>query len=235
MRQNFNLVPYDLVGVVSRFGVAVAALMVLSQSAAAQSFRMPSTLKYGSGLIDVPVAWVLPHMGVTGTFSSMGLSSDRPVQYNEEGRRLTNPGEPYSKWVLDGSIAIGIMNRLELGASIQHFDSEENGGNMMGAFARLSLLSTEKLGVAAGARYVTPPSYSSYPGVQPGRLGYPDYRLLESGMSTALSPYVVATAKAMSSESMDLTVTGGYGRGMFADGDTLDFYSDSKTTTGGRI
>ena len=60
MRQKFNSVPYDLAGAASRVGVAVVALAVLSQSAAAQSFRMPSTLRYGSGLIDVPVAWVLP-------------------------------------------------------------------------------------------------------------------------------------------------------------------------------
>ena len=235
MRQNFNLAPRTFANTGRASVGAVAALLVLGQSAMAQSFRMPSTLRYGSGLLDIPVAWVLPHMAVTGTFSSMGLSSDQPVQYSEDGERLKNPGESYSKWVSDGSIAIGIMNRIELGASIQHFDSEENGGNMMGAFARLSLLSMEKLGVAAGARFVTSPSYSAYSAaVLPGRLGYPDYRLLENtDMSTNLSPYVVATAKAMSSESLNLTVTGGYGMGMFADGDALEFYSDPQTTTGG--
>lgn len=231
MRQNFNLVPYYLAGVASRVGVAAAALTVLSQSAAAQSFRMPSTLRYGSGLIDVPVAWVLPHMGVTGTFSAMALSSDEPVVLNKDGKRLTkaDPDE-FSKTVMDGSIAIGIMNRLELGASIQHIAPEEDGGNMLGAFARLSLFSTERLGVAAGTRYVTSPSsFGAEGGLAPGRLGYPDYRLSDD-LNTNLSPYGVATAKVVRSESATLTLTAGYGMGMFAEGgDDLPLYAENAT------
>ena len=231
MRQNFNLVPYDLAGIASRVGVAVAALMVLSQSAAAQSFRMPSTLRYGSGLIDVPVAWVLPHMGVTGTFSAMALSSENPVVLNSEGEPLTKTDpEGFSKTVMDGSIAIGIMNRLELGASIQHFAPEEDGGNMLGAFARLSLFSTDRFGVAGGARYVTSPSpFEGEGGLAPGRLGYPDYRLSDNALNTNLSPYGVATAKVVSSESATLTLTGGYGIGMFAEGDDLNLYAENAT------
>lgn len=230
MRQNFNLVPYDLAGVASRVGVAVAALVVLSQSAAAQSFRMPSTLRYGSGLIDVPTAWVLPHMGVTATFSAMALSSENPVVLTKDGKRLTktDPDE-FSKTAMDGSIAIGFMNRLELGASVQHFAPEQDGGNMLGAFARLSLFSTERFGVAAGTRYVTSPSYGEGDLV-PGRLGYPDYRLLDSDeLKTNLSPYGVATAKVVSSESAKLTLTAGYGIGMFAEGEDLDFYAENAT------
>ena len=234
MRQNFNLVPYDLAGVASRVGVAVAALMVLSQSAAAQSFRMPSTLRYGSGLIDVPTAWVLPHMGVTGTFSATALSSDEPVVLNSDGDPLKKTDvDPFSKTVVDGSIAIGIMNRLELGASIQHFAPEEDGGNMLGAFARLLLVSTERLGVAAGARYVTSPSpFGGEGGLAPGRLGYPDYRV-SNDLETNLSPYGVATAKVVSSESATLTLTAGYGMGMFAEGDDLPLYADEGNATGG--
>ena len=224
MRQNFNLVPYDLAGVASRVGVAVAALMILSQSTAAQSFRMPSTLRYGSGLIDVPVAWVLPHMAVTGTLSAMALSSDNPVVLNSDGVQLEKTDvEAFSKTVADGSIAIGITNRLELGASIQHFAPEEDGGNMLGAFARLALFSTDRLGVAAGARYVTSPAYGA-----PGRLGFPDYRIPDT-LNTNLTPYGVATAKVVSSESATLTLTAGYGAGMFAEGDGLDFYAEDAT------
>ncbi|MCY3944185.1 MAG: OmpA family protein [Gemmatimonadetes bacterium] len=230
MRQNFNLVPYDLAGIASRVGVAVAALVVLSQPVAAQSFRMPSTLRYGSGLIDVPVAWVLPHMGVTGTFSAMALSSENPVVLNSEGEPLTKTDpEEFSKTVMDGSIAIGIMNRLELGASIQHFAPEEDGGNMLGAFARLSLFSTDRFGVAGGARYVTSPSpFGAGGGLAPGRLGYPDYRLSDE-LETNLSPYGVATAKLLSSESANLTLTAGYGIGMFAEGKDLDLYAENAT------
>ncbi len=230
MRQNFSLVPYGLASIASRVGVVVAALVVLSQSAAAQSFRMPSTLRYGSGLIDVPVAWVLPHMGVTGTFSAMALSSENPVVLNSEGDRLTKTDpEEFSKTVMDGSIAIGIMNRLELGASVQHFAPEDDGGNMLGAFARLSLFAAERLGVAAGARYVTSPSpFGAGGGLAPGRLGYPDYRLSDE-LKTNLSPYGVATAKVLSSESATLTLTAGYGIGMFAEGDDLDLYAENAT------
>ena len=229
MRQSFNLVPCDLAGLASRVGVAVAALMVLGQSAAAQSFRMPSTLKYGSGLIDVPAAWVLPHMAVTGTLSAMALSSDKPLILNKEGDPLPSKktDEAFSKTVADGSIAIGIMNRLELGASIQHYAQEADGGNMLGAFARLLLLSTERLGVAGGARYVTSPSFGAG-GLAPGRLGYPDYRLSDE-LNTNLSPYGVATVKVVSSESATLTLTAGYGAGMFAEGDDLNFYAENGT------
>lgn len=229
MRQNFNLVPYNLAGVASRVGVAVAALMVLGQSAAAQSFRMPSTLRYGSGLIDVPVAWVLPHMAVTGTLSAMKLSSDKPVVLvvtSDDRTQLKKTDvAAFSKTAMDGSIAIGIMNRLELGASIQHFAPEEDGGNMLGAFARLLLISTDRLGVAAGARYVTSPSL----GGAPGRLGIPDYRIPD--LDTEVSPYGVATAKVVSSESASLTLTGGYGIGMFSEGD--DSWYAGENATGG--
>lgn len=245
MRHNFGLVRYNFSLAGLRIGAPLAlALLVSAQSAIAQDIRMPSTLRYGSGLLDIPVAWVLPHMAITGTYSGFSLSADEPAIVRPDGTELTGKfGDAVSKWVSDASVAIGLMNRVEIGASIQHFDSQENGGNMVGGFARISLLpaSMQRLGLAAGARFVTSPSYgtdSDYGAVQPGRLGYPDYRLLESpsnqdieGMSSNLSPYVVATARAMSSESMDVTVTGGWGMGMFSSGGDFGFYSE--TATGG--
>lgn len=243
MRHNFGLVRYNFSLAGLRIGAPLAlALLVSAQSAIAQDIRMPSTLRYGSGLLDIPVAWVLPHMAITGTYSGFSLSADEPAIVRPDGTELTGKfGDAVSKWVSDASVAIGLMNRVEIGASIQHFDSQENGGNMVGGFARISLLpaSMQRLGLAAGARFVTSPSYgadSDYGAVQPGRLGYPDYRLLESpsnqdieGMSSNLSPYVVATARAMSSESMDVTVTGGWGMGMFSSGGDFGFYSEAAT------
>ena len=245
MRHNFGLVRYTFSPAGLRVGASAAlAILLPGQAATAQDFRMPGTLRYGSGLLDIPVAWVLPHMAITGTYSGFSVSVDEPVLVKPDGTELTGKfGDPVSKWVSDGAIAIGLMNRVELGASIQHFDSQENGGNMLGGFARISLLpaSMERLALAAGARFVTSPSYgadSDYGPLQPGRLGYPDYRLLETpsndeieGMSSSLSPYVVATARAMSSESMDVTVTGGWGMGMFSSGSDYAFYSE--TGTGG--
>ncbi len=244
MRHNFGLVRYMFGHIGLRIGAPLAlALLVSAQSTIAQDIRMPSTLRYGSGLLDIPVAWVLPHVAITGTYSGFSLSADKPAIIRPDGTVITGKhGDAVSKWVSDASVAIGLMNRVEIGASIQHFDSEENGGNMLGGFARISLLpaSMQRLGLAAGARFVTSPSYGAgdYGAVQPGRLGYPDYRLLESpsgegieGMSSNFSPYVVATARAMSSESMDVTVTGGWGMGMFSSGGDYDFYSE--TATGG--
>ena len=245
MRHNFGLVRYMFSHAGLRIGAFLAlALLVSGQSATAQDLRMPSTLRYGSGLLDIPVAWVLPHMAITGTYSGFQVSVDESIIVKNDGTELTDKkGDAFSKWVSDASVAIGLFNRVELGASIQHFDSEENGGNMLGAFARISLLpaSMERFGLAAGARFVTSPSYgadSDYGDLQPGRLGYPDYRLLKSpsneevdGVSSNLTPYVVATAHAMSSETMDLTLTGGWGMGMFSSGGDLAFYS--QTATGG--
>ena len=245
MRHNFGLVRYTFSHTGLRIGASAAlAFLVSGQAATAQDVRMPSTLRYGSGLLDIPVAWVLPHMAITGTYSGFSLSVDEAIIVKNDGTQLdSKKGDAFSKWVSDASVAIGLFNRVEVGASIQHFDSEENGGNMLGGFARISLLpaSMERFALAAGARFVTSPSYgadSDYGDAQPGRLGYPDYRLLKSpanqeveGMSSNLSPYVVATAHAMGSESMDVTLTGGWGMGMFSSGGDLDFYSS--TGTGG--
>ena len=240
MRHNFGLVRY-----ISRHaGVSAAlALLVSAQSATAQQLRMPSTLRYGSGLLDIPVAWVLPHMAITGTYSGLTVSADESIIVKTDGTQLDKKGDAYEKWVSDASLAIGLFNRVELGASLQHFDSQENGGNILGGFGRISLLpaSMERFGLAAGARFVTSPSYgpdSDYGEIQPGRLAYPDYRLLKNpsadgveDLSTNLSPYVVATAHAVTTESMDLTLTGGWGMGMFSSGGDLDFYAE--TATGG--
>ena len=239
MRHNFGLAHYMFSHAGLRIGASLAlAVLVSAQSATAQNIRMPSTLHYGSGLLDIPVAWVLPHMAITGTYSGFGISVDETILVKRDGTQIEEKGPAFSKWVSDGSIAIGLFNRVELGASIQHFDSQENGGNMLGGFARVSLLpaSMERFGLAAGARFVTSPSYTDYPDVQPGRLGYPDYRLLGSpsnpeidGVSSNLTPYVVGTAHAMSSDALDLTLTGGWGMGMFSAGKDLAFYADAGT------
>ncbi len=194
---------------------------------------MPSTLRYGSGLLDVPVASVLPHMAILGTYSGFRVSVSQTILLNRKGE-MTGTGEAYEKWVSDGSLAIGLFDRVELGATIQHVDAKENGGNMLGGFARVSLLpsSIEHLGLAVGARYLSSPSYGDdHDELQPGRLGYPDYRLhnevhdLEE-VRTNVSPYVVASARAVRSERFDLTLTGGWGAGLFSAGDDRDFYAE---------
>ena len=208
------------------------ALLVSAQAATAQNLRMPTTLRYGSGLLDIPVASVLAHGALSFSYSGFKLSTDRTIMLDRSGREVGHR-EGLDKWLSDGAFAIGLFNRVEIGASIQHFDDEENGGNMLGGFARVSLLpsSMQRFALAAGARYVTSPGYGSgFPSVQPGRLGHPDYRVLQSPaggdeFSGNLSPYVVATATPVSTGSVDLTLTGGWGMGLFSSGGDLDFYS----------
>ena len=195
---------------------------------------MPSTLRYGSGLFDIPVASVIPHMTILGTYSGFGISVGQTIVLDRKGQPLETGG-PYEKWVSDGALAIGLFDRIELGATIQHMDSEEHGGNMLGGFARVSLLpsSVEHLDLAVGARYLSSPSYGDdyLDGLQPGRLGYPDYRLHNEApgfeeVRTNLTPYVVASARALRSDRFDLTLTGGWGTGLFSAGDDRAFYAE---------
>ena len=215
---------------------ALLFVLALVQPVAGQELRMPGSLRYGSGLLDIPVASVVPHLAVVGTYSGFRLSVDRVIVLDRDGREVYRGGR-HHKWNSDGSLTIGLFNRIEVGATIQHYDSEEHGGDMLGGFARASLLPVafDRLDLAVGARYVSSPSYDDtheLNDVQPGRLGHPDYRLtrrLEAypeDFSTNLSPYVVATARAVSSEDFDMTLTAGWGAGMFLAGDDRDFYAD---------
>lgn len=219
--------------------LAAAALLLLSavRPVAGQELRTPSSLRYGSGLLDIPLASVLPHLNVVGTYSGFKVSVDRIIILDRDGREVRG-GDPFDKWMSDGSVAIGLFDRLEVGATVQHLDSEENGGNMIGGFARASLLpaTVDRIDLAVGARYVSSPSYGdtqTLDGIRPGRLGHPDYRLAETlaaypeDFSTNLSPYVVATAHAVRSEDVGVTLTAGWGAGMFSDGADRDFYADA--------
>lgn len=216
---------------------ALLFVLALVQPAAGQELRMPGSLRYGSGLLDIPVATVVPHLAVVGTYSGFKLSVDQVIVLDRDGREVYKGGR-YDKWNSDGSLTFGLFNRIEVGATIQHYDSEEHGGNMLGGFARASLLPAafDRLDLAVGARYVSSPSYGDIHelnDVQPGRLGHPDYRLTRrlgaypEDFSTNLSPYVVATAHAVRSEDFDMTLTAGWGAGMFRAGDDRDFYADA--------
>lgn len=205
------------------------------QPVAGQDFRMPSSLRYGSGLLDIPVASVLPHLAVVGSYSGFSLSFDRVIVLDRDGREVSR-GARHHKWNSDGSFALGLFDRIELGATVQHYDTEENGGNLLGGFARASLLpaAIDRVDLAVGARYVSSPSYGDrhrLGDLQPSRLGHPDYRLVGDvpayeKFSTNLSPYVVATAHPVRSDGFDMTLTAGWGMGMFKAGGDRDFYAD---------
>ena len=206
----------------------------MGQSAAGQNSNMSSTLRWGSGLLDVPVATVLPHLAVAGTYSGFGISVSERLVVTRSGEFIAR-GEPYEKWVSDGSIAVGLFDRAEVGVSIQHYDDATEGGNLLGGFARLSVLPSSVKGfdLAVGARYVTSPSFDPFEDeFRPNRLGYPDSRILSDAgreFDSNLSPYAVVTAQTAGPSGgflpeHDISLTLGWGSGLFSAGDDVDFH-----------
>lgn len=224
--------------------IAAGALGValLAPETSAQSSS--STLRWGSGILDIPVASVLPHMAIVGTYSGFGLTTEHRLVVNGAGeviREIT--GEGYDRWLQDGSVAIGLFDRLELGATIQHYDAPEEGGNLLGGFARLSLMpsSIQGFDLAVGARYVSSPTFGDRfdQKFQPNRLGYPDSRFIGNPrggeeFTTNFSPYVVATSHLPGIESgflpeYDVSLTLGWGMGQFSEGGQFGWYGESES------
>ena len=59
----------------------------------AQTTTMPSTQRYGSGLINIPIASVLPHMMITGTYSGFFMDLSRTIEIDVSGNE-TGFGPP---------------------------------------------------------------------------------------------------------------------------------------------
>lgn len=209
-----------------------------AETIGAQTPTMPSTLRYGSGLMDVPVSSVLPHLQVTSTLSGFFSQLGRRVQLDETGAPAGyGPGR--NDFLADAAFAVGLFDRAEAGVTIQSLGDEGvEGGDIWGLFARVRLWEPidQGVGLAVGARYVAGPSFGDGFDYAPSRLGFPDERLRTSyeggrGIDTDFSPYLVATAFLRGWDGgrippNDLTFTFGLGRGMFSDGAEFDFYSD---------
>lgn len=222
----------SILGLGSLSGVAP-----LNTSAEAQTPTMPSTLRYGSGLMDVPVSSVLPHLQVTGTLSGFFSQLGRRVQIDEAGAP-SGYGPGRDDFLADGAFAVGLFDRAEAGLTLQSFGDDEEGGDIWGLFARVRLWEPvdQGVGLAVGARWIAGPSFGDGVDYAPSRLGFPDERLRTSytgggGIDTDFSPYVVATAFLRGWDGgrlppNDMTLTFGLGRGMFSEGAELDFYSD---------
>jgi hypothetical protein len=221
--------------------VAVAALLGAGTAGAtgssAQTPTMPSTLRYGSGLMDVPVASVLPHLQLTGTLSAFGVQLGRRVRIDESGLPA-GWGSGRDDVFADGSVAVGLYDRAEAGISVQSLHGPDAGSDVWGLFGRFRLLEPvgQGVGFAVGGRYLTSPSFGDGQAYAPGRLGFADERLRKRytgarGLSSNLSLYAVATAYLQGFDGgvlpeNDMTFSLGYGGGMFASGGGLDFYSD---------
>lgn len=223
-------------------GVALTALLAAS-GLQAQSTTMPSTLRYGSGLIDIPVASVLPHMQITGTVSGFLMKLDRTVMVNAAGD-ATGYGPGVDKHYSNGSVAIGLFDRAEVGTTIQSLNSKSDGGNMWGFFGRFEVLRPQGqgLGLAVGARYVAAPDFGNGIQYEPGRLGFPDQRLRNTytgkrDVNTKTSVYGVASANIRGFDDgflpkNDITLSLGYGTGMFKDGRDLQSFYDYVSSNG---
>lgn len=199
---------------------------------------MPATLRYGSGLIDIPAALVLPHLAFMATYSGFGASAAETVVPDSPGATIPTGGR-FERWFSDGSLSLGLFDRVEVGATLQHYADRDHGGRVYGAFGRFALLrpTTRGLGLAAGLRYVTSPSFGG--DVQPNRLGYPDWRVTRSAPGAEdfggnFSPYVVGTfvfPGFAGSAPYDVTLHAGWGGGLFRAGRDLEFYRE--TSSGG--
>jgi len=222
------------------FGILVAAAMAAAaQGGDAQNTKMPSTLRYGSGYMDVPVASVLPHLGLTGTVSGFKVDVDNDVITDSQGN-IVGLGDPVSDWYMDGSVALGLFDRVEVGTTLQSFNDSNAGGNMWGAFGRLALLRPEDqgIGLAGGVQWIAAPEFDDTVSYQPPRLGFPDRRFREGlfdgpdaddDIQSELTFYGVASAFLRGLESdflpdWDATISGGWGNGIFNEGERTEFY-----------
>ena len=211
--------------------MVVLAVLIQVGPLSAQHTKMPSTLRYGSGFFNVPAASTLPHLAITGTYSGFGVNVSDQVFISRRGLEAGRLAGELKHWRQDGSVAIGLFDRVEVGASLQHFADADSGGNMVGGFGRLALLkpsSSSGVGLAVGARFVSGPSFSGADqDYMPPRLGYPDNRFygsyegdLVEDVSTTFSPYVMGSFQLAGLDVAflprhDLTFGLGYGTGMF--------------------
>jgi hypothetical protein len=216
------------------------AAAVFSTAVQAQNTKMPSTLRYGSGYLDTPVASVLPHLGLTATFSGFRVDIDRTIITDPVAGTIIGTGAERREWLFDGSIALGLFDRVEIGTTLQSFNDSDAGGNIWGAFGRVAVLRPEDqgIGLAGGVQYVSGPSWDDNVDYQPPRLGFPDRRFREDlfdgpdaddDIQTSLTFYGVASAMLRGLESdwfpdHDFTISAGWGNGMFSEGERLEFY-----------
>lgn len=228
-------------------GVALTVLLSLSVAGVAEAQRgtAPSTLRYGTGLLDVPVAGVPPHLSITGTFSA--FSVDVPARPRVGfGGAVIDEGDPWSRWFSDGSVTVGLFDRGEVGVSLQSFSAPDSGGTSVGGFGHVLLLDPAQrdgLGFAVGARYLPSPRFegSAYEGeYRPGRLGFADARVRRSygrdgeGIDTNLTPYAVVSGTFPGFDigyvpRHDFTFALGWGGGLFAEGGAFPWYASSSS------
>ena len=109
-------------GFSSVMGRTLSALVVLFVSVisvvAAQTPSMPSTQRYGSGLLDIPVSNVLPHLNVATTYSGFWSSLGRRIEIDDSGHP-SGFGPSSREFFKDFSASVGIFDWAEAGVTVQ--------------------------------------------------------------------------------------------------------------------
>jgi hypothetical protein len=209
--------------------------LIVASGVAAQTTKVPSTLRHGSGLMDIPVAGVLANRALTVTYSGFWTSNDTDVTTDASGN-ITGSEAFLGGWNGDFAAAVGLFDLFELGANLQSLSDAEKGGTLWGAFGRLSILSpqTQPIGLAVGGRYASSPDFGDGIFYAPNRLGTADRRLRSQQGSlridTGFSFYAVAGWDLPGLQSSflpehDFSFTAGWGNGLFKEGGGLDWYT----------
>ena len=219
---------------------AAAALGALPASLQAQ-FPSPQTFYWGSGLIDIPTAWVSP---ITGDFS-ISYSGKQFRADPNAATKINYSNNVNSQLVM----SMSFLGRVEAGFAAFSSNPE------YGFFGKALLLREDDFrarggagrwipGLAVGIRNVGPYEHIDRFGIgysllPPDSLS-PNYRhvadSLHTDFSTANSMYAVATKSFSLSDirpswpNFNLGVTLGFGNGLFSDDGGLgDAYAKHKT------
>ncbi len=229
---------------------ALAVSFALAPALGAQTTKMPTTPRWGTGHVDVPSAAVLPHLALVGTASGFWVDIDNNLAVSEHGW-ISGTSGPFEEFYQDAAVALGLFNRIDLGVVLHSLNDGEAGGGsgtLAGAFGQLALLSpgaaSSGLGFAVGLRTVTQPDYGSGGAHATGRLGFPDNTFRSYGpdheLNTQWTSYAVASAFLQGLDNAwlpmhDFTFSLGWGNGLFRSGASLPWYSfvDSNGWFGG--
>jgi hypothetical protein len=215
-----------------------SAVSLFARGAYAQT-EFPQTLRWGSGLIDIPAAWVSP---LSGDFS-----------INWAGKSLqTSPGIPQYQSSLDatGAIQISLLRHAELGMSVLSRDFEH------GFYGQVLLLNQDDFrgrsgsflpSLAVGVRNVGPYSHIDRFGLgyaqtlRPGGGTAPAITAdsLHQTFSTGSTVYGVATKSFSLADlhaswpDVGISLTAGYGNGLFSNHGSLPTRDYAADATGG--
>ena len=158
------------------------ALLTVTPLHGQYSTKVPSTLRWGSGHVDVPSAGVLPHMTIVGTYSGFLVNIDDNPIIDDQGRVIGGSG-PFEKWYSDATVGFGLFDRVEVGAVLHSLD-DEGSGNVVGGFGQVAFLRPSPdrsgIGLAAGVRASTNPKYRDDLVYAANRLGIPDANFRQS-------------------------------------------------------